>query len=361
MVPADGAKHVELTDPTFTKPERRSAFDRFWLSMIRDERDLPFVHLSLQVTFVLIPLAVFLFATPDFRWWFAPIYWVVLLGLFLDRCILMLHNTSHRPLFKKKFRFLNNYIPWVLGPFYGETPETYFTHHLGMHHNEGNLEDDLSSTMKYQRDNVLHWLHYFAKFFFAGIFELAVYFYKRGRYDFMWRTLLGEIAWYVVVVSLAVWNFEATFTVFIFPWLFTRMGMMAGNWAQHAFIDPDRPDNDYVSSITCINCRYNRRCFNDGYHISHHLRANRHWTDHPAELMKNREKYVAEGALVFEGVDFFEIWLMLMMKRHRALAERLVDLGEPRSVEEKIELIKSRLRPVPTRGQAPVDAVPTAA
>ena len=50
-----------------------------------------------------------------------------------------------------KNRKLNLYIPWLLGPFFGETPETYFVHHVGMHHVEENLEDDLSSTMPYKR------------------------------------------------------------------------------------------------------------------------------------------------------------------------------------------------------------------
>lgn len=338
---------LQLTDPTFTKPERYNAFDRFWLRFIRDERDLPFVHLSLTASAVLFPLAIALYALPEFRWWYAPIYWAILPGLFLDRCILMLHNTSHRPLFKKAYNPLNKYIPWVLGPFYGQTPETYFTHHLGMHHNEGNLYPDLSSTLPYQRDNLLHWLYYWGRFATIGIFELTRYFFKKGRMDFMWRTLLGELAWYAVILSLAFLNFWATFTVFLFPWLFTRVGMMAGNWAQHAFVDASSPDNDYRSAITCINSRYNRRCFNDGYHIGHHLRANRHWTDYPGELLKNRERYADENALIFEGIDFFQIWALLMMRRHTTLAKHLVDLGEPRSLDERIALLRSRLAPVP--------------
>ena len=35
-----------------------------------------------------------------------------------------------------------------------------------MHHVENNLPDDLSSTMRYQRDSFLHFLVYFGRFFF---------------------------------------------------------------------------------------------------------------------------------------------------------------------------------------------------
>ena len=80
-----------------------------------------------------------------------------------------------------------------------------------------------------------------------------------------------------------------------------------------AFVDPDDPSNDYKSAITCINARYNHRGFNDGYHISHHLVANRHWTDHPAELQENLQAYVDNDAIIFEGIDFFMVWLLSLI------------------------------------------------
>lgn len=338
---------VTITDPKFVKKESHSALDNFILKFIRDERDLPIMHLVIQATLFFIPTTVVFFIPGVFRWWMAPIYWVILLGLFLDRLILALHNTSHRPLFKKQFEWANRWIPWFLGPYFGETPDTYFTHHMGMHHNENNMHDDLSSTLQYRRDKFTHFMHYWAKFFTIGLFELAVYFAKRGRWDFFWRTLLGEVAWYGTVVALAVWNFGPAFTLFIFPMIFTRFAMMAGNWGQHAFVDRDDPENNYRNSITCINTRYNRRCFNDGYHIGHHLRANRHWTDLPVEFERNMEKYGKERAIVFEGIDFFEVWLLLMMKNHKKLAEHMVDLDGERTVEEKMALIDERLNPIP--------------
>jgi len=131
--------------------------------------------------------------------------------------------------------------------------------------------------------------------------------------------------------------------VFIAPYLTCRFLMMAGNWGQHAFVDPEDPSNDYKSAITCINARYNRRCYNDGYHISHHLAANRHWTEHPTELLDNRAKYVENDAIVFEGIDFFMVWAFLMLKRYDILAKHFVELREkPRSKEEIIALMKRR-------------------
>lgn len=227
---------------------------------------------------------------------------------------------------------------------------------MGMHHSENNMHDDLSTTLKYRRDNPIHFARYFGRFFFAGIFELSRYFAKRKRWEYMFKTLLGELSWYVVVVALLVLNPWATFTVFIFPFVFTRMGMMAGNWGQHAFVDPEDPENNYRNSITCINSRYNRRCFNDGYHIGHHLRANRHWTDLPVEFQQNLAKYDKERAIVFEGIDFFIVWWLLMTKNFKKLARHMVDLGESRrSEDEKIALMKSRLSPLARAQVTPID------
>lgn len=78
---------------------------------------------------------------------------------------LMLHCTSHRVLFKKQYGWLNYYLPWVIGPLFGQTPETYFVHHLGLHHAKNNTADDESSTMFYQRDSAWSFLHYFGDFF----------------------------------------------------------------------------------------------------------------------------------------------------------------------------------------------------
>ena len=67
----------------------------------------------------------------------------------------------------------------------------------------------------------------------------------------------------------------------------------------------------------------------------------------PVEFQKNVAKYAAERSIVFEGIDFFQVWGMLMLRQHRRLAGRLVSLdGTERSVEEKMAFLRERLRPI---------------
>lgn len=342
------ARDIVLTDPTY-EPRERGPLDRFFLKYINDERDLPFVRLSLQASLVMFPLAVLLFLVDGPWFWglavgYLAINWLV----FLDRFILMLHNTSHRRLFNRKYKLLNHYVPWILGPFFGETPDTYFVHHIGMHHPENNLPDDLSSTMRYQRDSFWAFMRYFARFFFLIVVEMSLYQVRKGRTRLLQRMLVGELGFYALVVVLMLVDWRATLVVFVIPFVFTRFMMMAGNWGQHAFIDASDPGNSLLNSITCINCRYNRRAFNDGYHIGHHVKPNRHWTEMPADFLASREQYARAGSIVFEGIDFFMVWLYLMLGRYDWLADRFVELGErERSRDEIIALLKERTRAIP--------------
>lgn len=338
---------IDLKDPVFEKRENYSKVDNLFLRFIRDERDLPFIYLCLKITFFILPISIYLFFPNKFSWWIAVPYLVFNLGIMLGPYVLMLHNTSHRKLFKEEYKFMNYYIPWILGPFYGESPETYFYHHIGMHHAENNLSADISSTMNYQRDNLIDFLKYFGRFFLFGIVELSIYFRKKNRSRFLKKILLGEFSFILMCIALSFFNWQATLVVFVLPFFFVRYAMMAGNWAQHAFIDSTDPGNSYRNSITCINTVYNKRCFNDGYHIGHHLTPAMHWTDMPKNFQDNKEKYALNKSVVFKEVDYFFIWFLLMTHNYKYLANKFVDINCIYSNQEDIiNFLKNRTKKI---------------
>jgi fatty acid desaturase len=336
------------TDPVFVKPAAYSAADQFFLRFIRDERDLPFIYLSLKITFTLIPLAVILYLPFVNGWWFvlaAVAYHFFNNVSFKGPFGLMLHCTSHRVLFKKEYGFLNHYIPWVLAPFFGHSPETYFTHHVGMHHAENNLEDDESSTMPFQRDSVKDFAKYFGSFLFVGIYHLVAYFFRKKRKRLMYRSVRGELLFFAFCIAMCFVSWQATVVVFLIPFFLFRFVAMFGNWAQHAFIDASDPGNHYRNSITCINTNYNHKCWNDGYHISHHVRPAMHWTEHPTFFRNTLDKYAANDAIVFDGIHFLHVSIWLLRKRYDLLAAHFVNLnGKYASDEEVIRFLKSRTR-----------------
>lgn len=336
-----------ITDPTYSANEKAGLFESFFLRFINDKRDLPFIYLSLKITIIFVPWAIFLFFYQSAHWTLFAAYLVLNLGFFLGPYVLMLHNTCHRKLFKKEYSYLNRYIHWFLGIFFGQTPETYFHHHIAMHHAENNLMEDISSTMKYRRDSIRAFAKYLLSFYFFGVIHLSFYFSKKRRKLFARKVLLGEVSYILLMTLLAVYNMKATLLVFIIPLVFTRFAMMAGNWAQHAFIDAEQPDNLYTSSITCINTVYNKQCFNDGYHIGHHLRPALHWTDMPNNFLQNIDKYRQNEVVVFKGLDYFQIWFLLMTKNYNYLSKQFVPLNEKYTDREAIKkFLKTRTRTI---------------
>lgn len=337
-----------ITDPVSSGPVSNSSVERYLKSMIRDERDLPFVYLTLNITFTLIPLAMLLYMpfVHGWVWWLVALSYLYLNNFYFKGPYgLMLHCTSHRAFFKKEYQFLNHYLPWVLGPLFGQTPETYYSHHIGMHHAENNMPEDESSTMKYQRDSFRGFLHYFGTFFFMGIYHLASYFARKKRKRLLYRSVRGEFLFIAGCVGLCFVNWQATLVAFILPFVISRIIMMMGNWAQHAFISAEEPDNDYKNSITCINTKYNHKCWNDGYHISHHVKPNMHWTEHPGFFKKTLDKYTDNDAIVFDSIHFLHVFVYLMRKRYDLLAKHFINLGDKyKSDDEIIAFLKMRTR-----------------
>jgi hypothetical protein len=137
-------------------------------------------------------------------------------------------------------------------------------------------------------------------------------------------------------------NFKATLWIFILPFLFARMVMMMGNWAQHAFVDTNDPEEN---TINCVNTKYNVTCWNDGYHAVHHLRPALHYTELPGEFLRNLDKFANDKTFIFDGIHYLHIFLYLMTKRYDKLAANLVNLNNTfRNDQEAIDLMRERTR-----------------
>lgn len=344
-----------IHDPVFVA-RTYSRSDLFFLQYIKDERDLPFIYLTVRISLVLLPLSVLLFVPliTGWLWWtVAALHFMANTFVFKGPFGLMLHCTSHRPFFKPEYAWMNNYLPWVLAPFFGHTPETYYSHHIGMHHPENNLENDESSTMPFQRDSFRSFLAYFWQFFVRGVHDLLVYLRWKNRHKLAQRAVVGELTFGLVCTVLLVVNWPATVLVFLLPLFVYRLIAMVGNWTQHAFVDGEDPGNAYKNSITCINVNYNKKCWNDGYHISHHVRPGMHWTEHPTFFQKTIDKYALNQAIIFDGIDFPQVFFLLMTKRYDTLARHLVNVDRAfADTDEALALLRRRTARIPATIQA---------
>jgi hypothetical protein len=339
---------LDLTDPVVAPAHGGGPISRWIQRHLHDPRDEVFVWLTLATTLrmavLMGALAVALYVADLPPLWVAAAY-LVAWGWTVPPVVLMLHNTMHRP-FVRRPRWGSRAQLYGMSFFLG-IPPAYPEHHLGMHHAEDNMWEDLSSTLRYRRDSFVHFLVYFLRFLLLGHAEVSAYLYRHGRRKMARRLLAGEAA-QIVLVTTACWIAPAFGLIaFALPAVVIRFMMMMGNWGQHAFINTSRPNDGLSNSVTCINSAYNRRCFNDGYHIGHHLKASRHYTELPGDFAENRARYAAAGAVVFSGLDFFMISLLLWTGRWRVLARHYVRLdGKPHTDDEVIAMLKARVEPV---------------
>eukprot|EP01065_Artemidia_motanka_P035782 TRINITY_DN43674_c0_g1_i1.p1 TRINITY_DN43674_c0_g1~~TRINITY_DN43674_c0_g1_i1.p1 ORF type:complete len:403 (+),score=99.20 TRINITY_DN43674_c0_g1_i1:67-1275(+) len=321
--------------------------------LLDPERDTILLRHVLVWTLVHLPSAILTVSIADSldRAWFWAITAAHLFLWFtaMDTYVLGLHCISHRRVFTDGFRSVAYFwYVWVLGPIFGETPETYYAHHIGMHHPFNNGYKDLSSTLTYQRDSFVHWLCYFFRFLFChGEFYRLM---GKRNPKVVARFFAGEISW----VCFALWAAFVcqrpcgTLVAVVVPVLVMRMGMMAGNWGQHAYINPADPLSNFGHSVNIVGSSYNLRCYNDGYHIMHHMYPNAHYTELPLLYAKDFELLREKDCLVFKHPhwDFTTVWFHTLCGNWDTLARHVVDLGHGRTHEEKKKMLKERAQRV---------------
>ncbi len=336
-----------ITDPQYLPKEKFTWYETFWLKYINDERDLPFIHLLTRIHLIVIPWAILMYLpfVQGWYWWLLYVPYVyVAQSYFKGRFGLMFHCMCHRSLFKKGYHWLHQYTTWFIAPFFGNTPETYFAHHIIMHHVENNQEDDASSTLKYRRDNPVDFLRYLVRFELIGFIDTFNYLIRKSRRKVYVRFTLGELSFYAFCILMCFVNFKATLMIFIVPTIYARFIMMLGNWTQHCFIDKSDPEGHFCSVYNCINNVYNQNCWNDGYHSIHHFNPGLHYTEIPGSFLKNKANFVKNKTFIFDGIHYLHIFFWLMTKRYDKLAEHIVNIDNTfSSPQEVIALMKERV------------------
>ncbi|KAF2201828.1 phosphoinositide 3-kinase regulatory subunit 4 [Delitschia confertaspora ATCC 74209] len=334
---------LRLRFPTFTKYVLKPYIE-WGRTVVRAETDVVMLtHLILYFT-TLVPSAIYLFY--QFAWWHGVAHWVMQ-SYYVGTYTLMMHQHIHmRGILAPKYKVFDRLFPYITDPLMGHTWNSYFYHHVKHHHVEANGPDDLSSTIRYQRDELSEFLKYLGRFFFLVWFDLPCYFLRKNQPVNALKAGGWEIGTLVSIATLAWYNFRPTLFTLILPLFFLRIGLMVGNWGQHAFVDEEDPNSDFRSSITLIDVASNRYCYNDGYHTSHHLNPLRHWREHPVAFLKQKDTYANEKALVFYNIDYIMVTVSLLRKDYMRLARCLVPMGDQvgMTLEERAEMLRGKTR-----------------
>jgi len=225
---------------------------RWGRRVARHETDVVMItHLLLYFS-TSVPSALYLYY--NFNWWHGVAHTVVQ-AYYVGTYTLMMHqHIHHGGILAKRYSFVDRLFPYILDPLFGHTWNSYYFHHVKHHHVEGNGPNDISSTIRYQRDSPVDFAIYVSRFLLLVWIDLPLAFIRKGQWKMVARTAASEFSTYGLYILLASKiNWPPTLFVFLLPFALIRLGLMVGNWGQHCFVDEVEPDSDFRSSITLID------------------------------------------------------------------------------------------------------------
>ncbi|KAH9845436.1 acylamide-delta3(E)-desaturase [Teratosphaeria destructans] len=275
-------------------------YSRIAVNIVRHPTDIVFLTHILWDACIIVPSAIYLYR--NFSYLHAVLHaahavWCA--GPFT----LMMHNHIHNHgILAKPWKWFDSIFPYVLEPLMGHTWDSYYYHHVKHHHVENNGPEDLSSTIRYQRDDILHFLHYEGRFLLLVWYDLPLYFLRKNQPMLASRAFASEFGSYALFYLMARIELMATVFVFLIPLFLMRLALMIGNWGQHAL--------------------------------------------QPVAFTQQRQLYADGKALVFHDIDFFMMTVKLLSKDYGYLADHLVPIGDQvnMSKTEIADMLRTKTR-----------------
>ena len=314
---------------------------------VRNLRDLPIMHMILNNL-------IFVFLFIPCIWYYQShvygfLYLLVNYSIFFGRFMCLNHEFTHTQIFKVKW--VGNVLTmFVLGHSHGLPFGSYYINHVIMHHKGSNAWGvDFSSTEKYNRESLWHFLHYWLRHYtlFSFVYDCVYVCVMYGRIKIAVGYALVSLIWVSTGLYLYLctdYAIAALYTMLL-PLFITGLFGAVGGWMQHFFVHPNKPSKWYSYDI--INSYANTHGFNQGFHQTHHTLGNLHWTELPHGFETLLRDYDADDVMIIQTLENVQVFLLVMSKRYETLARYLVTTKPGgHSLNDCVQYTQQHLRPV---------------
>ena len=316
-------------------------------TLVKNEKDLPLMHMVLNnFIFTVIAVACVWYSQSHVL---GLAYLLAAYLIFFGRYMCLNHEYAHIQLFKNK-RLGDIVSIFVIGHSYGLPVGSYYIQHIIMHHKGSNVWGvDFSSTEKYNRESIMHFMHYWLRRYspVGFVFDAVRVCAKHNKYELAIMYGSCAICWFYLAIHIVAFTryWKAGLWTMLLPILCTSLFGAIGGWMQHFFLNPQKPRKWF--SYDLINSHANSNGFNQGFHNVHHTLGNLHWTELPSGFMTLLRDYDKDNVMIMQGVDNVQVVLLIFAKQYKVLARHLVTTKPGgHSMDHCVQYIRSHLKPV---------------